>query len=113
LKVFLKKSKKGHTFAVECHLMYVQIHLGHLLRWNPADDHRRSCSLVVLDMMVFAWVIGSIGVAFSLKKLKQTMCSMALKPLESHVVGFGCLGGHGAHRESMRSVVVSCDGSGF
>ena len=43
--------------------MYKYI-LGHLLRWNPVDDHRRSNSMVVLVRMMFAWVIGSVGVAF-------------------------------------------------
>ena len=69
--------------------MYVYIQFGgHLLRWYPVNNHRRSDLLVVMSRMMLAWVVSSIGTAFCPKKVEETLCFAAFEPLKSHIVGW-------------------------
>ena len=57
--------------------------------------------------MVFAGVVCPVGVSSGPKEAEQSLCCLAFEPLEPHVIGLGCLGGHGANGKAMDGVVVS------
>ena len=48
----------------------------------------------MLGIVMLAGIIASIGDAFCPKETEESLRFATLQPLKTHVVGFGCLGGH-------------------
>ena len=68
---------------------------------------------MVNGWVMFAGVVCSVETAFCPKESKEALSFPAFKPLKSHVVGFRCFGGHGAHGEAMSCIVVCRDRRGL
>ena len=63
--------------------------------------------------MVFVGVVCPVGMSSGPKEAEQSLCCLALEPLEPHVIGRGRLGGHGANDKAVGGVVVSGDWCGL
>ena len=79
---------------------------------SGVDDVERAHQLVVLRVMLFACVIGSIEDAFT-PEMELALGISALEPMKTLIHRFGGLGCHSAHGEPESCDVVGGDRGGL